>query len=99
MDGAVGAGNIAQKFVEKYRSLYQSVPKAPDELQDLERELNARILRASDADLFSVNDVQRGLKKLKQRKSDGNQHLYSDHLINGGETLNSARKCRYCVIA
>ena len=91
MDGVIGSANIAKHFASKYENLYQSVPTLADELTGIENEL-AQLIQSEQGleDRFTSADVLRGVRRLKARKGDGNDVLYSDHLINGGGALHHA---------
>ena len=90
VDDVTGADNIAQLFGRKYISLYHSVPSPPDELDALRQRIADEMNRhADEAFCVDTDDVARAIKRLKAGKGDGSRGFYSDHLLNGGNTLHS----------
>jgi len=88
VDNATNPSDIAEIFVNKYRTLYNSVPTDTHELSDLTKQINANI----NMDDYSRIRITPGLiinsiKRLKPGKSDGKDGFKSDHLINGSSRL------------
>ena len=82
VDGVTGSKNIAELFVKKYESLYNSVPTDKSELDSIYTCLNESIA-SNNADFYvSHVIIKECISKLKSGKSDGNVGFDSDHLIN-----------------
>ena len=90
MDGVASSEEIANLFGRKYETLYQSVPTSATEIDELFSVVDRSLREESsdDALSFSADDVALAIKRLKPGKGDGDSLFFSDHLINGGSTLN-----------
>jgi hypothetical protein len=88
VDNATSPADIADLFVSKYRTLYNSVPTSMDELHGLSNEINNNI-NVHDWNRIKIlpDSIKQCIKRLKVGKSDGNVNFYSDHLINSGNRL------------
>ena len=91
MDGITGSEDIALLFGRKYETLYQSVPTAATEMDDLVSAVDSSVREEAvdDAACFSAGDVAQAIKRLKPGKGDGERVFFSDHIINGGDTLST----------
>lgn len=91
VDGKTGDKDIASVFADNYKKLYNSVSFQPDDMLQLETDLNNRIrLQCCRSDCYcshcvSVPDIQGALKFLKAGKCDG--VLSSDHILNACHEL------------
>jgi hypothetical protein len=86
IDGVTSDYDISNTFSEKYRNLYNSVPYDQGKMNDIQHEINNR-LNSSHEYNVSVDDVVSAIKRLKLGKSDGEEGLNSDHIINGPHLL------------
>ncbi len=86
IDGIVGDEEISQLFSDKYDHLYNSVPYDQDEMNKIKEEINVQIM---DNSVYTIcyDDVLKGVQHLKLGKSDGEEGLNSDHIINGPKIL------------
>ncbi|ELT97146.1 hypothetical protein CAPTEDRAFT_193483 [Capitella teleta] len=71
VDGRVGESEICDVFHDGYEHLYQSVPSDQSELEELQRELSARVDRTCKVGLcycdhvISPRDIEFAVRKLK----------------------------------
>ncbi len=88
VDDACNAPDIAELFMSKYETLYNSVPTSDDELDDITRLINNGVVNESyDNIKFSVDVITKCIRRIKSGKSDGNMGFDSDHLLNGTSKL------------
>ncbi len=88
MDGVTGGKEIADLFGTKYDRLYNSVPFDVSVMNDIEMEVNKRILHGDESNIcVSVEDVRKAISSLNDGKSDGCDKIESDHIINGSAML------------
>ena len=81
---ANGAKDISKLFLEKYRSLYNSVPTDENELNSLRDVIDSNITEQ----IYITPDIIRiCIGKLKAGKDDGDIGFKSDHIINGTHRL------------
>ncbi len=83
VDDASDPEAIANVFANKFEDLYQSVPTDADELNDISSMIKEHIVNEDSIVQcdFSVDDIDKAIKKLNRGKSDGDIGLYSDHII------------------
>ena len=80
--------DICEVFAKKYESTYNSVPYDPGEMQSLRDIIDDQICKNKiDMNYVMICDVTKGVDKLRTNKSDGGEGLYSDHVINGCQSL------------
>ena len=72
--------------MEKYRSLYNSVPTSDEELNAISTAINSNINPTSDVTITPAV-VKNCIQKLKSGKGDGDYGFNSNHLINGTPRL------------
>ena len=88
VDGFTTDSDIAAVFSRKYDNLYNSVPYSTDELQQIMYKIDDRLSSpAQQSYRVEFCDVRKAIAKLKHGKSDGQEGLNSDHIINGTEKL------------
>ncbi len=88
VDKKQGASEISKVFVQKYQSLYTSVPTNDTERQSIHRELTCRLSCDSDIDCFVTPCIIGNcMSKLKKNKSDGDKGFNSNHLLYGGQRI------------
>ena len=81
---ANGAKDISKLFLEKYRSLYNSVPTDENELNSLHDVIDSNI----NEQIYITPDIIRiCIGKLKAGKDDGDIGFKSDYIINGTHRL------------
>ena len=81
---ANGAKYISKLLLEKYRSLYNSVPTVENELESLRDVIDSNIT----VQIYITGDSFRMcIGKFKAGKDDGDIGLKSDHMINGTHRL------------
>ena len=71
----------------KYNDLYNSVPSDNGEMISIDTEINNRVKDGVTAYNICVDDTVKGVRRLKLGKSDGEEGLSSDHIINGPRLL------------
>ena len=85
IDGSHGDDSIAQVFGRKYQQLFNHVSYNDDEMDALLTRIDENVEQHSMLDCNTHNilvcDVIAMSKQLKQCKSDGNEGLYSNHII------------------
>ncbi len=88
VDGFVGDDEIAEVFHDKYADLYNSVPYDSSELDLILQEIYSR-LKTVENSLYTISfdDVNKAIIRLKRGKSDGEEGLNTDHIINGTDKL------------
>ena len=84
IDGNRSDSDINMVFMEKYKSLYNSVPS---ELSDIDLHVNDNIYTDSEAD-FTIDTVilKKAIDKLNLDKSDGDKGLWSNLVINAPDS-------------
>ena len=87
IDGIVNEEDIARCFSLKYNDLYNSVPSDNGEMISIDTEINNRVKDGVTAYNICVDDTVKGVRRLKLGKSDGEEGLSSDHIINGPRLL------------
>ena len=87
IDGIVNEEDIARCFSLKYNDLYNSVPSDNGEMISIDTEINNRVKDGDTAYNICVDDTVNGVRRLKLGKSDGEEGLSSDHIINGPRLL------------
>ena len=96
MDNEKGIDKILDIFVDKYKTVYNSVGYNKDEMSYLKEEIDNDIRNCCCQDKCSngshnhsitVVDVQEAIKTLKRNKSEGTSQYKSDHIINGSPKL------------
>ena len=86
VDGVTGDDEISHMFSNKYQNLYNSVPYDKSEMNSIKCEI-AKRLSEECVYKISVADVVKSVNRLKLGKSDGEEGLNSDHIINGPHLL------------
>lgn len=87
VDGVTGNREIADMFGSKYKKLYNSAPYDADVMRDIDQVLNERMTACSSDDCVKIDDVKKAVSFMKKGKSDGNDMIESDHIINGSNLL------------
>ena len=83
VDGCTDDGKIASIFNEKYETLYNSVPYNAYDMSNIKCKIDKRIKSCHhDRYQVNVNELVTAVKHLKTGKSDGEEGLYSDNIIN-----------------
>jgi len=87
VDGCSGDDEISNLFSDKFNNLYNSVPYNKQEMDVIKNEI-MNILNVDKVIYnLSVNDVKTAVERLKLGKSDGEEGLSSDHIINAPHLL------------
>ena len=88
IDGHVGSHNIAGRFAEKYKELYNQ-HKTENELNELESNIKDSIGGESlvDVDRVTTHVVKRALAQMKGGKSDALFNIQSDCFTSGPDVL------------
>ena len=94
IDNVNGPEDISNLFLSKYCDLYNSVSYDKGEMVDLKKSIN-KIITTGCADgsisdmghSITVADIINNVKLMKCNKHDGLTGHYSDHIINGSNTL------------
>ena len=81
---ANGAKVISKLFLEKYRSLYNSVPTDENELNSLRDVIDSNI---TEQIYITLDIIRICIGKLKASKNDGDIGFKSDYIINGTHRL------------
>ena len=79
--------DIADLFSRKYSELYNSVPFDHTEMHHIVNEINARLVGENCMYEIELNDVKTAIAHIKLGKSDGEEGLNSDHIIQGSVLL------------
>ena len=88
VDGATNVDDILNTFSVKYRNLYNSVPYDNNRMSKIQQEINERLNLSKGMDYcITVDDIIKAVNKLISGKSDGEEGLNSDHIINHGPHL------------
>ena len=91
VDNVSGNKNIAGLFADKYKLLYSSVGFDHSDMKEVYYTISDRISKLEQCDVsncqFKLEDVISAVKSLTHGKSDGNQGLFSDHVIHGTQKL------------
>ncbi len=87
VDDASCPEDIAELFVTKYESLFNSVPTSQQELQEITLLVNNGLSNECEGVNMTPEMISKAVSKLKRGKGDGGQGFDSDHLINGTPKL------------
>ena len=88
MDDANGENNITELLLNKYETLYNSVPTSDAELSSIKDIVNEGIINHQLQGILITPDIISDcVKQLNKGKDDGNHGFKSDHLIQGGHRL------------
>ena len=93
IDGVNCPGDIANHFAIKYSELYTSAPYDSIRMDQINGSIDSLIEsrccsgKCDSNHKISYEDVVKGLQKLKNNKSDGNEGLTSNHIKNGSKLL------------
>ena len=93
IDGVNGAENISNLFADKYNNLYNSVPYDVSKMADIDDQLENLVQskcktgQCPISHVVTVDEVICCVNLLKSNKSDGNEGLLSNHIINGSTLL------------
>ncbi len=87
VDGCTRDKNISNLVGDKYSNLYNRVPYNKQEMEGICYEINGRLSENINIYKLSIDDVEKSVKRLKLGKSDGEEGLSSDHIINGPHLL------------
>ena len=83
IDGLSDENDIADLFSKKYGALYKSVTFDHTEMHHIVNEINTRLVGENCIYEIELNDVTTAIAHLKLGKSDGEEGLNSDHIIQG----------------
>ena len=90
IDGLTDPVEISELFADKYKTLYNSVDYKKEDMSQLFEAVQMKITESAkhvnDA-LFTIDDISRAIKHVKNNKYDGYMGLYSDHIINSTPSL------------
>ena len=87
VDGLSGEEGIAKVFSVKYNGLYNSVPYESYEIKEICEDIDKKLRVEGVEKKITVNHVKEAISKLKSGKSGGDEGMYSDHVINGTNSL------------
>ncbi len=88
VDDASTDDDIVNLFADKYSNLYNSVPYDQSEINDIKCTIDAKLQNHLHQNYsINVHDVGKAINHLKYGKSDGEEDLWSDHLIHGAHNL------------
>ena len=90
IDGKLGNENISDVFVDKYKSLYNSVSYDNHDMNNLLLKLNDIIECTYEGNMsnhITFDDVVNSLPQIKCGKNDGLGLIFSDHFIYGTNRL------------
>ena len=84
VDAANGENNITELLLNRYESLYNSVPTSDTELSSIKDIVNEDIINHKlQGILITPYIISDCVKQLNKGKDDGNHEFKSDHLIQG----------------
>ena len=88
VDNKNGSHEITKLFVNKYKTLYTSVPTNDTELKDIESEFDSKIsLELFNNYCVTPAMICKCISLLKKSKNDGDNGFNSNHIIYGGRNL------------
>ena len=93
IDGVQGETGINEVFLNKYKSLYTSVPYDKNTMHNIENTVNHNVSiscckgKCSVDHEISTDDVVKAISKLKLFKADASFDLYSNNLMHGCNEL------------
>lgn len=87
IDKVHGACEISKIFLQKYKSLYTSVPSSDHELNVIHDKLDQSLVNITDC-IVTPNVIASCISRLKKNKSDGSLGFSSNHIIYGCHKLN-----------
>ena len=86
MDDVNGENNIKELLLNKYKTLYNSVPTSDAELSNIKDIVNEWIINHQLQGILITPDIISDcVKQLNKGKDNGNHGFKSDHLIQGGD--------------
>ena len=93
VDGASGTKDISKVFVNKYKTLFNSVSYGDLEMADIKNEIKNKMKLCSDGKCYNNHQISydmvcKAISRLKMCKSDGSSEQTSDHFINGTKKAN-----------
>ena len=81
VDKASGCKQVSHVFLEKYKTIYTSVPTQDNDMAHITDDISNRISN-TDCNINVTPDIINNcIAKLKCGKSDGNEELNSNHLV------------------
>ena len=87
VDKASGCKQVSSVFLEKYKTIYTSVPTPDNDMAHITDKISNRISN-TDCNINVTPDIINDcIAKLKRGKSDGNVGFNSSHLVHGGRRL------------
>jgi hypothetical protein len=90
IDGEMGNENISEVFVDKYKTLYNSVSYDKQDMDHLLLKLNKAIECSNEINILSYitnDDILNALPQIKCGKNDGLGIIYTDHFTYGTNRL------------
>ncbi len=88
VDGTSSDNDICGLFCKKYDDLYNSLPYVEEEMVKIKDNIQQQLCSNSfNQYVITVSDVIKGIGHFKHGTTDGAEGLYSDHLINGCDSL------------
>ena len=85
MDDANGKNNITELLLNKYETLYNSVPTSDAELSSIKDMVDERIINHQlQGILINPDIISDCVKQLNKGKDDGNHGIKSVNFIQGG---------------
>ena len=87
VDKASGCKQVSRVFLEKYKTIYTSVPTPDNDMAHITDKISNRISN-TDCNINVTPDIINDcIAKLKRGKSDRNVGFNSNHLVHGGRRL------------
>jgi hypothetical protein len=89
---------IASHFAEKYNNLYNSVPSDSSRIQKVKENVNRKISENKDFTDMKIDecDIRKAVKSLKSNKGDGENKLFSDHILYAPEIMLKCLSYLFC---
>ena len=92
VDGVSGTKDICEVFVNKYKTLFNSLSYDDIEIDDIRNEIKNKMQLCSDGKCYNNHQISydmvcKAISRFKMCKSDGSSEQTSDHFINGTKKL------------
>ena len=96
IDGVYDDKDICKLFADKYHQLYNSVLPNHNGILNLKDMINKDLMNTQSKDIVvNVEMIQEAMNSLKLNKHDGNNELWSNHLVFAPKSIFCALSCLF----